>query len=102
MAWQRDDFSGRSLISGTGAGVLRVALLFGSAAVALTLILVPIAERQGNERSVAAVPRGVDMMSTGSIAARGGESYTIRRSVLQPHPDAICIIRDTGEMTGAC
>lgn len=102
MARRRDDFSGRLHLSDTSAGILRVTLLFGSAAVALTLILVPIAERQSNDRSVASAPPGVDMMSTGSIAARGGENYTIRRSVLQPHPNAVCIIRDTGEWTGAC
>ncbi len=103
MARRWDDFSGHLRFSDTSAGILRVTLLFGSAAIALTLILVPIADRHANERSVASVPsQGVDMMSTGSIAARGGDSYTIRRSVLQPDPNAVCIIRDTGERTGAC
>lgn len=103
MARRWDDFSGLPRLSDTSAGILRVTLLFGSAAVALTLILVPIADRHASQRSVASVPsQGVDMMSTGSITARGGDRYTIRRSVLQPDANAVCIIRDTGERTGAC
>ncbi|MET0168764.1 MAG: hypothetical protein ABW191_00040 [Aliihoeflea sp.] len=103
MARRWDDFSARSRLSDTSAGILRVTLLFGSAAIALTLILVPLADRHTSQRSVAAVPpQGVDMMSTGSIAARGSDNYTIRRSVLQPNPNAVCIIRDTGERIGAC
>lgn len=102
MARHRNDFSRRSQLSDTSAGILRVTLLFGSAAIALTLILVPIMDRKGKDRSVASVPPGVDMMSTGSIASRGSDTYTIRRSVLQQKPDAVCIIRDTGERRGDC
>ena len=57
-----------------GMGMLRITLLFGSAA---------------------------DMTSTGSVSGYHG-GYTIRRSVLQPSPNSICIIRDNGTRSGNC
>src|SRR5262249_37679254 len=68
---------------GAGMGILRIALLFGSAGVALALILPPIAESQ--TRSYLAqggAPFGLDEITTGTIK-KGGNSYTIRKSVLQ-------------------
>lgn len=82
-----------------GMGSLRIALLFGSAAVALALLIVPFAERQA-ARSFASSP-GVDRMSTGSIQ-RPSNAYTIRRSVLQRDPNSVCIIRSNGMRTGDC
>lgn len=102
MARDRDDQTDRSFIGKTSAGILRVTLLFGSAAIALTLILVPIADKHARERMIASVQSpGIDMMSTGSIAPRG-DAYTIRRSVLQADPKAECIIRETGARSGSC
>jgi len=81
-------------------GALRVALLFGSAAVALTLILTPMLEDRTRR---VAYPAGIDMMATGSIGQRSNPgAYTIRRSVLQPSPNAVCILRDNGMSTGDC
>jgi hypothetical protein len=105
MARDGHDQSGRYFISQTSAGILRVTLLFGSAAVALTLILVPIADKHARDRMFASVQSpGIDRMSTGSVAPRGlgGESYTIRRSVLQSDPNSVCIIRDSGARSGSC
>ncbi len=82
----------------TGGGILRFALLFGSAGVALALIIAPIAERE--TRSLANAPFGIDMTTTSSIGYRG--SYTERRSVLQPMPDSVCVIRDNGARSGDC
>ena len=79
-------------------GILRITLLFGSAAVALELILAPIAESQ--TRQLVQGGDGLDRMSTGSISPSNG--YTIRRSVLQDSPTAICIIRDDGSRSGDC
>ncbi len=88
----------RPPLFGIGAsGVLRLVLLFGSAAVALALILTPIAD-SFTRSSVAGAP-GLDFMSTGSIAK--GSSYTIRRSVMQA-PGAVCIIRSNGSRSGDC
>lgn len=79
-------------------GILRITLLFGAAAVAMALIAAPLLE----SRSGSALARnaGVDMMSTGSIG--GTTSHTIRRSVLQSSPDAVCIIRANGARSGDC
>lgn len=83
-----------------GSSLLRATLLFGFAIVALTLVLVPVADNQ--VRSVLAhnEPLGVDRMTTGSVGRRG--IYTIRRSVLQSSPDAICVIGENGSASGDC
>ncbi|MCO6387198.1 hypothetical protein [Aliihoeflea sp. 40Bstr573] len=104
MAGSGQDLSGRSFISQTSAGILRVTLLFGSAVIALTLILVPIADKNARDRMFASVESpGIDRMSTGSIGPRSSaETYTIRRSVLQQSPSAVCIIRESGARSGSC
>jgi len=79
------------------SGALRVALLFGSAAVALALVLAPVADNL--TRSKVASRANFDFTSTGSIGTRGG--YTIRRSVMQA-PGEVCIIRDNGLRSGSC
>ncbi len=89
-AWRFED---------AGMGALRITLLFGSVAVALALLIVPMLDRGTGlfaERSAA----GIDVMSTGSIGA--GKSYTIRRSVLQDSPNSVCIIRSNGTRSGDC
>jgi len=79
-------------------GALGVALLFGFAATALALILAPVADNLLGSRS-ARLER-IDRTVTGSI---GGERiYTIRRSVLQPSPESVCIIRLDGARSGQC
>ena len=88
----------RAPLLGIGAsGTLRVVLLFGSAAVALALVLAPVAENL--TRSEVARHGGLDFLSTGSIGKRS--SYIIRRSVMQA-PGEVCIIRDNGLRSGAC
>jgi len=82
-----------------GMGAVRVALLFGSAAIAIALILTPILERR--TRNVAIYGPDLDWISTGSID-KEGSLFTVRRSVLQPSPDAICVIREDGTRSGAC
>jgi hypothetical protein len=84
-------------IEGAGVGALRVALLFGSAVVALALLAVPLLDartRSGTARS------NLDMTSTGSISRTS--NYTIRRSVLQSSPSAVCVIRENGSRGGDC
>lgn len=86
-----------------GMGAVRVALLFGSAAVALALILTPMLEDRTRKVAYSAYPAGVDMMATGSIGQRANPgAYTIRRSVLQHSPNSVCIIRHNGMRTGDC
>jgi hypothetical protein len=81
-----------------GMGILRITLLFGSAAVALALIAAPLLDSQ--TRSGRDGFAGIDTMSTGSIGHR--DTYTLRRSVLQPLPSSICVIRSDGSRSGEC
>lgn len=86
----------RAFASG-GVSILRLTLLFGSAAVAFALILTPMADNFSRSRDN---PFGIDTMATGSIGRQS--SYTIRKSVLQPSPASICVIRSNGERAGEC
>ncbi|MBZ9961300.1 hypothetical protein [Mesorhizobium sp. BR1-1-14] len=94
----RPDHSFRA--ADAGMGVLRVTLLFGSAAVALALIATPFLESQTRSQSARNFASGLDMTATGSITRR--DTYTVRRSVLQPQPDSVCIIRSDGRTSGDC
>jgi hypothetical protein len=80
---------------GPGTGGLAMALLLGSAAIALALVLPPIAERLIHPQST-----GLDPTITGSTENQA--YYTIRRSILQPSPDSVCIIRANGQRSGDC
>ena len=80
-----------------GMGLLRITLLFGSAAAALALIATPLLDRQPRLQS----PAGLDMTSTGSIG-RSDSTYTLRRSVLQSAPGAVCLIHADGRRSGDC
>ncbi|RWB26030.1 MAG: hypothetical protein E5V25_26275 [Mesorhizobium sp.] len=100
-----------------GMGILRITLLFGSAAVALALIATPLLDsrtRSARDHFVG----GLDGMSTGSIGSPGSVgstgsigntrsighrgTYTLRRSVLQPLPSSVCVILDNGKRSGDC
>ncbi|MDN2578358.1 hypothetical protein [Aquibium sp. ELW1220] len=91
-----DDWNGPqpSFIPGSA---IRLALIFGSVAVALGLVIAPLAEERLTRRADA---DGLDFMSTGSVGS--DRSYTIRRSVLQASPESVCIIRSDGAQTGDC
>lgn len=90
-----------SRLGGVGMGAVRVALLFGSTAVALALLATPFLERQTHSRTArASLPANLDFMSTGTVGSRNG--YTIRRSVLQPSPESVCVIRADGSRAGSC
>ncbi len=88
-----------------GAGILRATLLFGTAGIALALILTPLLDNGGDDYLAQSdfFDPGVDRTVTGSTGATGYKGgYTIRRSVLQESPDAICVIRNNGARSGAC
>lgn len=83
-----------------GVGPVRVALLFGTIAVAMALLLPPIAESfDATPRIYAA--RNFDMISTGSVPQRGTRIYTERRSILQ-ESGSVCIISQAGLNFGGC
>jgi hypothetical protein len=106
MAIEDDDVASRGavldLLDRTGSGALRLTLLFGSAAVALAMILTPIA----NQQVARAGAGGIDRIATGSTQGVGdalpvSRSYTIRRSVLQDQ-GGLCIINANGVRSGSC
>ena len=45
---------------------------------------------------------GFDRITTGSIPSPAERTYTVRRSITQPMPDALCIIDADGNRRGAC
>ncbi|MBE7185936.1 MAG: hypothetical protein INR68_16185 [Methylobacterium mesophilicum] len=101
--WDYVKVSRRSPLAEAGFGVLRATLLFSSVAVALTLLIVPAVDK--NPRLAMNMPGKpqLDMMTTASVT-RGdpAPTYTLRRSVLQPSPDAVCRIEANGARSGAC
>ena len=76
-------------------GALNIALLFGTAAIALSLIVTPMLAESGDDRRLAHVQEEFDRITTGSIkrVEEGSKHYTIRRSVLQETPGSVCIIQ---------
>ena len=82
-------------------GVLNLSLLFGTAVIALTLILTPMLSSKSDKRIMANTPVDYDNISTGSIPSNGTtKRYTVRRSVLQEMPGAVCIIDADGRKSG--
>ncbi|OLP62156.1 hypothetical protein BJF93_01550 [Xaviernesmea oryzae] len=82
-------------------GVLNLSLLFGTAVIALTLILTPMLAGKKTPSVLANAPIDYDGVVTGSIPKDGAEKrYTVRRSVVQPIPGAVCIIDANGPSSG--
>lgn len=100
--WEEPSGGRTSMLGDFGMGALRVTLLFGSAAVALALILTPLAESQVERMAYSSYGNRLDTMATGTIGSRTSGTYTVRRSVLQPSPSSVCIIRSNGMRTGDC
>ncbi len=84
-------------------GALNIALLFGTAAIALSLILTPMLAERSDQKRLAHVQEDFDLLTTGSIPSgeRGNKHYTIRRSVLQETPGSVCIVQGYGG-NGGC
>jgi hypothetical protein len=93
---------GRSLLDTAGFGALRVTLLFGSAAVALAIIAVPLLHKAADKGfSSAQVRQRVDPVITGATA-RYQNRYRLRRSVLQDGVGEPCVIYANGTSRGDC
>ncbi len=93
--------SGNSAIEYAGHGALRVALLFGSAAVALAIVLTPILNRVASDNiATAQKGDGVDPIVTGTT--KKSDAYRIRRSVLQDASHEPCVIYADGRSAGSC
>jgi len=82
-------------------GMLNLSLLFGTAVIALTLILTPMLASKTDTKVLADAPIDYDNISTGSIpSSNSAKRYTVRRSVLQEMPGAVCIIDGDGSKSG--
>lgn len=100
--WEGPQTNRGGIFGEVGMGAVRVALLFGSAAVGLALVLTPLAEHQVERMAYSTYTNRLDTMATGTVGPRGNGAYTVRRSVLQPSPNSVCIIRNNGMRTGDC
>ncbi|WP_245413649.1 hypothetical protein [Mangrovicella endophytica] len=89
-------------LSGARIGLLRATLLFGSVAIALSLVAVPAIERRSRVMASADQPQ-LDTMITGSVRSSGARrQYVVSRSVLQPAGAAPCITYAGGGRSGSC
>ena len=86
----------RSNLSSAGMGILRVTLLFGSAAIALTLLTMPDSERRTRQ---AIFDPGIDNIVTSSFGSRSNARQIV--GILPPSSDA-CIISRDGTKRGNC
>lgn len=110
--WEGPQLRNVGLFSELGMSAVRVALLFGLAAVGLALILTPMLEEQVERMAYSSYSGRIDPMTTGAIARGAGShrfgdryadsSYVVRRSVLQTAPASVCIIHSNGMRTGDC
>ncbi len=84
-------------------GILNIALLFGTAFVALAMIVPPMLSSDPDKKRLAFEADQYDNITTGSINRSEGENkrYTIRRSVLQETPGSVCIV-DGYDSAGRC
>jgi hypothetical protein len=95
-----DEVPRRSRVEIAGSSVLRVAMLFSSIAVAVALLASQVLDNSLSGYSARSGAIGLDYTATGAIGS--GNRYTIRRSVLQPSPTSVCILRDNGTRSGEC
>lgn len=98
--WKAVQEKEQSYSASRRTGALNIALLFGTAAVALSLILTPMLSEKAKSDVLASAP-DIDTISTGSIPqTENGKRYTIRRSVLQQEPGSVCIVQGYGADNG--
>ena len=83
-------------------GALNMALLFGTAAIALSLIVTPMLAPARSDGAMQASTMDYDNITTGSVSTGDGKTkrYTIRRSVLSENPGDVCIIDQDGRKRG--
>lgn len=84
------------------AGALRAALIFAAVVIVTALIAGPMLG-SGSHRLIAERSHGdYDTLTTGSVPSAAERTYTLRRSITQPMPDALCIIDENGNRHGDC
>ena len=100
--WKEDSDRDFAIDRTNRIGAINMALLFSTAAIALTLILTPILTSDADDARMEARGFDYDNITTGSISTTDGKTkrYTIRRSVLQDNPGEVCIIAEDGRRQG--
>ncbi len=94
-------YSGASKDRRTGGfSAVRVALLFGTAAIALALVIPPMADMASDDWTLLSADPGIDFTTTATVPR--SREYTVQRSVLQQSPDSVCIIHSNGRRSGDC
>ena len=84
-----------------GNNLLRATMLFGVLAAALAMFATPYLDRSSKRVAMERANPGIDFMTTASTPQHRS-TYTVRRSVLQSAPDAVCIIHSNGARSGDC
>ncbi len=92
---------GESFVGTVSFGALRLALLFGSAAVAFAVILTPILNGTSRKMQESAGINQVDPVVTGSTK-RNPAAYRVSRSVLHDNLHEPCVIYADGRTRGNC
>ena len=100
--YPEDEPTSRERLEYAGGSILRIALLFGSVSIALAMIASHLLDKNlsGTVVQTERASNGLDFGSTASIGPKS--RYTIRKSVLQPNPNSVCIIRPNGTYSGDC
>lgn len=91
----------QSAVFDWGNNMLRATLLFGVLAIAVALFAAPYLDRSSARIAADRSNPGIDFMTTASTPQRRS-TYTMRRSVLQNSPNAVCIIHANGVHSGDC
>ena len=93
--YPEEEYTSRERLEYAGGSILRVALLFGSVSIAIAMIVTHLLGNSFSDNI-----QSLDFGSTASIGSK--ERYIIRKSVLQPDPNSVCIIRENGTYSGDC
>ncbi len=93
-----DDLMQSGGLSGAAGGILRITLLFGSAAVALALVMAPLASRDSQAVVGYSAGHALDTMQTGSIK----RAAPVQGNVLQSAPNSLCAIQSNGVKNSDC
>ena len=84
-----------------GNNLLRATMLFGMLAAALAMFAAPYLDRSSKRIVMERTNAGIDFTTTASTPQQR-PTYTVRRSVLQDAPNAVCIIHANGARSGYC
>lgn len=100
--YPEDEHSTRERLETAGGNLLRITLLFGSATIAVALVITQLLDNNisGNIQRPAVAQNLLDYGTTSSV--RTPERFVVRKSVLQASPDAVCVIRQDGSRSGDC